>query len=290
MTHLRLMMSFEKEPLTALFLRLLTAAMLFLSMPALGLADTIKIGGTGGAIGTMNLLGEAFSKVHPQAKTILMPGLGSGGGRKALMGGAIDIAVTSSAGKNSEKLDGAAAALYARTLFVFATSKKNPVSGLTTQEIVDIWSLKRTTWPDGSRLRLILRPATDTDTALLKSISPAMAEAVKSALAREGMKSALSDSDSADALETIEGTLGTSSLALIISEKRSLKALAVNGVTPSPRTIADGTYPYFKSLYLLTGPKPSQATQEFVSFVRSVRGREILGQLGHWTVEGKISP
>lgn len=290
MTHLRLMMSFEKEPLTALFLRLLTAAMLFLSMPALGLADTIKIGGTGGAIGTMNLLGEAFSKVHPQAKTILMPGLGSGGGRKALMGGAIDIAVTSSAGKNSEKLDGAAAALYARTPFVFATSKKNPVSGLTTQEIVDIWSLKRTTWPDGSRLRLILRPATDTDTALLKSISPAMAEAVKSALAREGMKSALSDSDSADALETIEGALGTSSLALIISEKRSLKALAVNGVTPSPRTIADGTYPYFKSLYLLTGPKPSQATQEFVSFVRSVRGREILGQLGHWTVEGKISP
>ena len=93
MTHLRLMMSFEKEPLTALFLRLLTAAMLFLSMPGLGLADTIKIGGTGGAIGTMNLLGEAFSKVHPQAKTILMPGLGSGGGRKALMGGAIDIAV-----------------------------------------------------------------------------------------------------------------------------------------------------------------------------------------------------
>jgi phosphate transport system substrate-binding protein len=290
MTHLRLMISFEKEPLTALFLRLLTAAMLFLSMPGLGQADTIKIGGTGGAIGTMKVLGEAFRKVHPQAKTILVPGLGSGGGRKALMGGAIDIAVTSAAGKDSEKLDGAAAALYGRTPFVFATSKKNPVSGLTTQEIVDIWSLKRTTWPDGSRLRLILRPATDSDTALLKSISPAMAEAVKSALAREGMKSALSDSDSADALETIEGALGTSSLALIISEKRSLKALAVNGVTPSPRTIADGTYPYFKSLYLLTGPKPSQATQEFVSFVRSARGRETLGQLGHWTVEGKISP
>jgi phosphate transport system substrate-binding protein len=290
MTHLRLMMSFEKEPLTALFLRLLTAAMLFLSMPGLGLADTIKIGGTGGAIGTMNLLGEAFSKVHSQAKAILVPGLGSGGGRKALMGGAIDIAVTSLAGKDSEKLDGAVAALYGRTPFVFATSKKNPVSDLTTQAIVDIWSLKRTTWPDGSRLRLILRPATDTDTALLKSISPAMAEAVKSALAREGMKSALSDSDSADALETIEGALGTSSLALIISEKRSLKALAVNGVTPGPRTIADGTYPYFKSMYLLTGLKPSQATQEFVSFVRSVRGREILGQLGHWTVEGKISP
>jgi len=290
MTHLRLMMSFEKEPLTALFLRLLTAAMLFLSMPGLGLAATIKIGGTGGAIGTMTVLGEAFSKVHPQAKAILVPGLGSGGGRKALMGGAIDIAVTSQAEKDSEKLDGAIATLYGRSPFIFATSKKNPALNLTTLDLVDLWSLKRTTWPDGSRLRLILRPATDSDTALLKSISPAMAEAVKSALAREGMKIALSDSDSADTLETIEGALGTSSLALIISEKRSLKALAVNGVTPSPRTITDGTYPYFKSMYLLTGPKPSQATQEFVSFVRSARGREILGQLGHWAVERKISP
>jgi phosphate transport system substrate-binding protein len=290
MTHLRLMISFEKEPLTALFLRLLTAAMLFLSMPRLGLADTIKIGGTGGAIGTMTVLGEAFSKLHPHAKVIVMAGLGSSGGRNALLGGAIDIAVSGQAGKDSEKLDGAVAALYGRSPFIFATAKKNPALNLTTLDVVDLWSLKRTTWPDGTRLRLILRPATDSDTALLKSISPAMAEAVKSALAREGMKIALSDSDSADALESIEGALGTSSLALIISEKRSLRALAVNGVTPSPRTIADGTYPYFKSLYLLTGPKPSQATQEFVSFVRSARGREILGQLGHWTVEGNISP
>lgn len=252
-------------------------------------AETIKIGGTGAAISTMQVLTEAFKKLHPDAKIVIVPGLGSGGGRKALLGGAIDIAVTSKAGEGVEKLEGAVAVLYGRSPFVFATSKKNPISGLTTKDIVEIWSGKKTTWPDGTRLRLILRPETDSDTDVLKSVSPAMAEAVKAALSREGMRIAITDSDSADAIETTPGALGSSTLALVISERRHLKALSINSVAPSPKTIADGTYPYVKSMYLLTRAKPSQAAQEFVSFVGSTRGRELLGQLGHWVVEAKLS-
>lgn len=253
-------------------------------------AETIRAGGTGAALGTMRLLAEAFQKAHPDAKVVIVPGLGSGGGRKALLGGAIEIAVTSKAGKAEEKLQGATATLYGRTPFVFATSKKNSAAALTTKEILEIWNGNRTAWPNGQRLRLILRPESDSDTDVLKSLSPAMAEAVKAALSRPGMKMAVTDGDSADAIESTPGALGTSTLALMISEERSLKALALNGVTPSPKSIADGTYPYMKSVYLLTGSKPSQATQEFVSFVSSARGREILGQLGYWVVEGKGTP
>ena len=198
------------------------------------------------------------------------------------MEGAIDIAVTSKAGKDVEKLDGAVAVLCGKTPFVFATSKKNTTSALSTQELVDIWNGKTSTWPDGSRLRLILRPATDSDTDVLKSISPAMEQAVKNALSREGMKIAVTDGESADAIGTIQGALGTSVLALIISEKRSLKALALNGVAPSPKTIADGSYPYLKSFYALTGAKPSRLTQEFIDFLRSTSGHKILTQVGHW--------
>lgn len=254
-----------------------------------GLADTIKIGGTGAAIGTMQVLTEAFKKLHPDAKVVVGRGLGSGGGRKALLGGAIDIAVTSKAGEGVEKLEGAVAVLYGKSPFIFATSKKNSVSALTTEEIVAIWNGKTTAWSNGQRLRLILRPATDSDTDVLKSVSPAMAEAVKAALARPGMKMAVTDDDSADAIETTPGALGSSTLALVISEKRGLKALSINSVAPSPKTIADGTYPYAKSMYLLTRAKPSQAVQEFVSFVGSTRGRELLGQLGHWVVEAKLN-
>lgn len=253
-------------------------------------AEIIKIGGTGAALATMRALGEALQKSRPDVKIVIVPGLGSSGGRKALLGGAIDLAVTSKGGKGEEKLEGAIATLYGKTPLVFATSTKNPASALTSQQIVDIWNGKIPAWPDGQRLRLVLRPAADSDTDVLKTLAPAMEQAIKSALSQQGMRMAITDGDSADAIETLQGALGTSTLALIISEKRSLKALALNGVTPSPKSIADGTYPLVKSMYLLTGSKPSQAAQEFASFVRSARGREILGQLGHWVVEGKGTP
>jgi len=255
--------------------------------PALGLADTIKIGGTGAALGTMRVLGEAFHRIHPDANVVIVPGLGSSGGRKALFGGAVDIAVTSRAGNSVEKLEGAVAMLYGRSPFVFAASKKNLVSALTTQELVEIWNGKRTTWSDGTRLRLILRPATDSDTDVLRGISPAMEEAVKAALARPGMKIALTDDDAANDIETIPGALGTSLLSLIIGERRSLKPLLLDGIEPSVKNIAGGSYRYFKSLYVLTRAKPSGLAQQFVAFLSSARGHEILGQLGHWAVEGK---
>jgi len=249
-------------------------------------AQTIKIGGTGGALGTMGVLADAFKKSHPEAKVIVVPSLGSGGGKRALLAGAIDIAVTSKAGKDTEKLDGAVAVPLGKTPFVFATSKKNPVSALTTQDLVDIWNGKTTAWPDGSRLRLILRPESDSDTEVLKRISPALEQAVKTALSREGMKIAITDTEGADALETIQGALGTSSLALLISEKRALKTLSLNGVSPSPKTIASGAYPLFKSIYVVTSAKPSALTQKFVAFLRSPSGRETLAQLGHWLEDG----
>jgi phosphate transport system substrate-binding protein len=245
-------------------------------------AQTIKVGGTGGAYGTMQVLAEAFKKTHPAVKVMTVPGLGSGGGRKALLGGAIDIAVTSKPGMDSEKLDGAVIIPFGRTPLVFATSKKNTASALTTQELVDIWNGKTTTWNDGSRLRLVLRPETDSDTEVLKRISPAMEQAVKNSLSREGMKIAITDGETADAIESIPGALGTCLLALIISENRALKALAINGIAPSAKTIADGSYPYLKSLYLLTGIKPSGPAEEFTAFLRSPAGRKILTQLGYW--------
>lgn len=273
------------------FLRtiLLASVMICSSLSKLVLADTIKIGGTGSAISTMRILIEAFEKSNPNVNVIIVPGLGSGGARKAVLAAAIDLGVTGRAGKAAEKLEGAVAIEYGRTPLIFATSKKNSVSGLTAQEVVDIYNGKIITWPNGERLRLILRPASDSDTAVLKSISPAMEQAVKHALSRQGIKIAVTDHDSADAIETVPGALGTSTLAIVISEGRSVKTLSFNGVEPSTKTVADGSYPLFKSFYLLTGPKPSKLTQGFIAFVRSSEGRKILTQLGHWVVEAKAS-
>lgn len=68
-----------------------------------------------------------------------------------------------------------------------------------------------------------------------------MKQALQAALARKGMIVALTDQDSANDMQRLPGALGTSSLALLLSENRPLVPLALHGVTPSVETIAHGT-------------------------------------------------
>lgn len=245
-------------------------------------AETLKVGGTGAALGVMRLLGDAFEKQHPNFKVVVVEGLGSSGGRKALLGRALDVAVTSKAGKRQEKTAGTNASLLGRSPFLIAVSEKNRATNLTMKELIEIYSFKTTRWPDGSRLRLILRPLTDSDSDVLKSMSPDMESALKTAHAREGVKIAMTDEESATAIETTAGAVGSSVLALVLSEKRSVKPLAINGVTPSVKTIADGSYPWLKNFYVLTRVEPSASSQLFADFVLSAQARRLVTSLGIW--------
>jgi phosphate transport system substrate-binding protein len=248
-------------------------------------AETIKIGGTGGALGTIKLLAEAFKKEQPKIEIVIVPGLGSGGGRKALMGGALDLTIASRAGKVGEKLDGATARLFGRTASVFAVSPKTATSNMSIQEIIDVYNGKKIAWSDGERLRLILRPITDSDSEMLMSIGTDMEQALKAAHKREGMTIAITDEDSANLIESTPGALGTSTTAMINSEKRRLKVLSVKGVSPSPKTLADGSYPWFKSYYVVNKIEASAAARAFADFVVSPRAQPVIAKLGYWLPE-----
>lgn len=259
----------------------LILSLMFL-FPLAAHTQSVRIGGTGSALGVMQMAAEVFKKTHPEAKFTFVPGLGSGGGRRALLGGAIDIALTAKARSDAEKVRGAVVVLLGRSPLVFATAKSNPAAKLTTDELVAIWAGKTTTWPDGSRLRLILRPERDSDTDVLKSISPAMERAVKQALSREGMKIAVTDDESAEAIQSTPGAMGTAVLALLLAERRSLKPLSINGVAPTTQANANGSYPYYKSFYAVTTSKAAPGSEEFVAFLTSAAGQQVLSQLGIW--------
>jgi phosphate transport system substrate-binding protein len=169
-----------------------------------------------------------------------------------------------------------------RTPFVFATAAANPVAGITTQNLVDFYAGKVNEWPDGSKLRLVLRPIGDTDSETIKSMSPAMREAKSAAEQRRGMVFTVTDQETASSIEKVSGALGPSTLALMLSEKRTLKALALDGVVPNAQNLANGSYPLGKQLLIVTGPKTPPEAHAFVTFVRSAAGREILQQTGHW--------
>lgn len=235
----------------------------------------------------MQLLANAFKKTQPHVTVVIVPSLGSTGGIQALLGGAIDLAVISRPLKVEEHAQGAIGIEYARTPFVFATGAQTKVSAITTPELVSIFAGERKTWPDGRPLRLILRSKSDSDTDIVKSMSPAMSEAVKTVHARAGMIMAPTDQAAADRLETIPGALGTSTLAQIISEQRAIQALALDGVTPSLKNLAEGKYPYYKTFIIVNTPKTNPLALQFVAFVRSATVQQILETNGHWVTPAK---
>lgn len=246
-------------------------------------AEEIKIGGTGTALGTMRLLADTFSKQNPDVKVTVLPSLGSGGGIKAAAKRAVDIAVSSRPLKEDERRLGLMESEYARTPFVFAVSTKSKVTAITTGQIADLYAGRTQTWPDGSRIRLVLRPVGEADTDQIKKMAPAIAEALIHAEKIPGTPFALTDQDAASTIERIPGAFGPTTLALIKSEDRSLRALELNGVAATVQNAAGGRYPHYKRLYAVTHAKQAAAVQRFIAFLRSPAGVEILVRNGHWT-------
>jgi len=258
------------------------AAALIVTMAAQLRAETIKLAGTGGALATMQRLADAFKKEHPADEVQIVTGLGGKGSKRALLGGALDISVTPTVGYAAEAPAGLAVKEFAKVPHAFVANAKAPVGSVTLKDLIEIYGGRRTTWPNGERLRLILRSENDVDTEVLKSMSPAMAEAVKSALKREGMTVAGTEQESADLVESTPGALGSNTLPMLLAEKRALKVLPLDGVTPSAKTVANGSYPWFKTFYVLTKPEPPPHVQRFVRFVFSAKGRQIVAPYEYW--------
>lgn len=245
-------------------------------------AEEIKIGGTGAALGTMRLLADEFTAGNPDIRITSVPSLGSSGGIKAVIAGAIGLAVTSRPLNEGERKLGATEVEYARTPFVFAVSANSRVSAITSRELADIYSGKMVAWADGSPVRIVLRPTSDIDTEMVRNISPAIRQGLVAAEARPGVQFSVNDQDAAADLERIPGAIGPSSLALIVSEKRALRALKLDGKEPTPMNAASGAYPYYKQLFVVTGAKRAAAVERFVAFVQSPAGRKILANNGQW--------
>jgi phosphate transport system substrate-binding protein len=248
---------------------------------ALAGADELRIGGTGNALGSMRVLGDAFAKEHPGAKIVILNSIGSSGAIKAVPKAAIEIGVTARPLSEEEKAGGIHAVEYARSPTVFTVQEKNRVAGLTRSQIADVYTGKLAAWPDGTLVRPILRQPGDDNTRQISGLSAEIAAALGVAERRPGLNFAVTDQEAADKNESIPGSLGVTTLALIRSERRALRALAIDGVEPSLENARSGRYPILKHFYLILPNDPPKATQEFVKFVLSARGGEILKQLGH---------
>lgn len=256
---------------------------LALACPAMA-QNVVRISGTGSGTGGMRLVAAAFMKAHPETRVDVQPAVGSSGGIGALAAGQIEVAVSNRAPKEAELTKrGMTSVLYARTPFVVAVHRDLGVTALSSEQLAALFAEGAATFPNGKRARPVLRMSDATDTELLKAFSPLVAQAVDLALKRRGMLNADTDSEAADLIENTAGAFGVSTLALIESERRPILAVAIDGKSPSVAGLADGSYPSFKPLYLITAADAAPPTRAFAAFVQSTEGRAVLRAHGHAT-------
>jgi phosphate transport system substrate-binding protein len=242
----------------------------------LALAEPIRVGGTGSASPLMQELGLAYARLHPGSTIqVMMPPPGTGGGVSMLIAGKLDVALAGRKLKPEEQSQVGAVFPYARTPLVFA-GRGQRKSGFTRDQISDLYSGRLSHWDDVVAIRLLMRSPYESDTLQLRALSPAVSEALQLAFARPGMTYAENDIDAIDLLARIPGSFGTTTLGLLRKVAPWLQIYPVDGVMPTLATLADGSYPLSKSIYIVAGRHPSEATRRFIEFLRTPQALEVL--------------
>lgn len=251
-----------------------------LASTAHGLGETLRVGGTGAALGTMKMLSGPFAAAHPGVEVDVLPSLGSGGGVRALGKGVVDVAVIAGELGEADRANGFVAVPYGSSPLVFVTSRADRQS-VSTAEVADILAGRRLAWPDGRPIRLVMRPRKESDYLMLGAYTPAMRAAIEMAGARSELPIAVTDQDALDMLESLEGSFGFSTLAAVVSEKRRLSVLALDGVAPTLDAVAGGAYGFVKSFQLVLRRDSGPRAQAFAAFATSPEGRRLVRAAGN---------
>jgi phosphate transport system substrate-binding protein len=259
---------------------LVTIAAAFATAEARAEEKPLRVGGTGSAIAAFHRLGESFRASPGGLPLDVFPSLGSTGALRALTEGAIDVAIVGRPLTPAEALLPVVAREFARTPFAFAVNRRLPVTGLTPDELVRIYRAETTRWPGGERVRIVMRSASDTDTLLLRAVSPAMSAAVDAALARPGMLVAITNAECNEMIERTPGAIGPTTLLQVGAEPHGLRLLAWNGVPPTLETMRRGTYPIVKHLRVVVRRDPSPEVRRLLAFLASPAASEVLVRLG----------
>ena len=246
--------------------------------------EVIRVGGTGtGTLLIQRVLGS-YSKLRPDVQaTAIMPPMGSNGGLRALAAGIIQIAIVSiprTYPENSQDAGAATDIPWVGTPLIFTGSDVVSGTKLTIDQVAAIYSGRVTQWPGGNPIRLVTRTDRETDTRILRAISPEMSAALTIASKRLGMPFAENDLDNQSLLQRTPGSFGAIALGQVLLSKGSLKPVTLDGVSPSSKNLRTGTYRLQKPLYLVVSKAPSAATLDLIKYLQSPDVMAMIGRYG----------
>lgn len=239
---------------------------------------TLRVGGTGAVTELLIQLGPAF-KAETGNDLDVIPGLGTSGANNALADGKLGLVFSGRSLRDKERAAGLKVATTFRTPFGLATSRPGP-EGLKSVEIARLYRADKPVWPDGKPILITLRPVDESDNIVLGEFFPGMAEALQILRKRRDLSIAATDQDNADMGEKVNGSLISATLTQIVSEKRNLRFVSIDGVVPSLENYLGGSYPYGKSLQVIVPTAIGPEAAAFIAFLAKPAGVELLRRAG----------
>lgn len=243
--------------------------------PKAKVSKTVSTDGSTSMEKVIGILGEAFCENNKGVKFTYNP-TGSGSGINAALNGTCDIGLSSRALKADEKAKGLEQTILCLDGIAVIVNTKNSVTDLTVQQIADIYTGKITDWSQvGGKKGAIVVIGREAGSGTRDGFESVTGTKDKCALRQE----LTSTGDVIATVSSNENAIGYASLA---SVKTTVKALKVNGIAPSDKTVIDGTYKIQRPFVLVTkkGVKLGETAQKFYDWILSKDATPLIKKAG----------
>ena len=238
------------------------------------LSGSVSTDGSTSMEKVIGALGEAYEQ--KTGVTVTYNPTGSGSGIKAVGEGRCDIGLSSRALKDEEKASGLTQTILAYDGIAVIVNPANPINDLSLEQIAKIYTGEITNWSelggDDAEIVLIGREAGSGTRDGFESITGT----TDACQYRQELTS------TGDVITTVAQNPNAIGYASLASVKDTVKALAVEGVTPSEETVKDGSYLVQRPFVLVTkeGVELSAAAQDFFNYITSAEANEIIAGAG----------
>ena len=242
---------------------------------AAAVSGTVSTDGSTSMEKVIGALSESYMAANKDVTVNYNP-TGSGAGITAVQEGTCDIGLSSRALKDEEKAAGLQETVLAYDGIAIIVHPDNLVSDLTLEQIAQLYTGEITNWKDVGG-----------NDALVVLIGREAASGT-----RDGFESITGTKDkcqyrqeltsTGDVITTVSQNPDAIGYASLASIKDSVKALNVDGVTPSEASVKDGSYKVQRPFVLVTveGKALSSAAQSFFDYATSADAADIIAKAG----------
>jgi len=242
----------------------------------------VRLAGTGAATPLLRPALEHLRRAAPGTHWVLEESIGSGGGIAAAADGEVDVGLASRLLTGPESMSGLEAVTVAVDAVVLAAHPAVPVSGLSSEEVRQLYAGSLRTWPDGSPATVLLRDRGESANGALERAVPGVQA---SRAAQPAFRVLFHDSAMLEALGTTPGAVGVTSLALLRESQARLKVLALDNREPVAAFGAGGGWAATRPILLVFRPERQEAVAPLLAWFSSDDGRAATRAAGYLPVE-----